>query len=88
MWLLDRNLAENGVTNAIVNAAAVGAASGVARLHRYKSSNYGRHSLLTDYGFGSRNVPIVDLDSALERLGLGGRPVAVIKIDVKVTNPP
>ncbi|MGC1466548.1 MAG: FkbM family methyltransferase [Pseudolabrys sp.] len=87
VWLLDRNLAENGVTNAIVNATAVGAASGVARLHRYKSSNYGRHSLLTDYGFGSRNVPIVDLDSALERLGLGGRPVAVIKIDVEGYEP-
>jgi len=47
-WLLDRNLIENGVENVIVSNAAVGAQSGNIRLHRYKSSNYGRHSLLTD----------------------------------------
>lgn len=87
VWLLDRNLALNGVTNAVVNAVAIGAASGVATLHRYKSSNYGRHSLLTDYGYDSRSVPMLDLDSALDRFGLGSKPVAVIKIDVEGYEP-
>lgn len=86
-WLLDRNLTANGIENAIVSNAAVGARSGNIRLHRYKSSNYGRHSLLTDYGYGSRMVPIVDLDSALHQLGLADRPVSVLKIDVEGYEP-
>jgi FkbM family methyltransferase len=86
-WLLDRNLIENGVENVIVSNAAVGAQSGNIRLHRYKSSNYGRHSLLTDYGYGSRMVPIVDLDGALHRLGLADRVVNVLKIDVEGYEP-
>lgn len=86
-WLLDRNLTENGVENVIVSNAAVGAQSGNIRLHRYRSTNFGRHSLLTDYGYGSRRVPIVDLDSALERLGLADRPVNVLKIDIEGCEP-
>ena len=39
-WLLDRNLTENGIGNAIVSNAAVGAQSGNVRLNRYKSSNF------------------------------------------------
>jgi FkbM family methyltransferase len=87
VWLLDRNMTENGVENIIVSNAAVGAQSGSIRLHRYKSSNYGRHSLLADYGYGSRMVPIVDLDSALDQLGLADRPVTVLKIDVEGYEP-
>jgi FkbM family methyltransferase len=86
-WLLDRNLTENVVGNAIVSNAAVGAQSGNIRLNRYKSSNYGRHSLLTDYGYGSRMVPIVTLDNALNQLGLADRPVCVLKIDVEGYEP-
>jgi FkbM family methyltransferase len=86
-WLLDRNLAENGITNAVVSNAAVGAQSGSARLHRYRSTNHGRHSLLTDYGYGSRVVPLADLDSALEQLGLADRTINVIKIDVEGYEP-
>ena len=86
-WLLDRNLTANGIENAIVSNAAVGARSGNIRLHRYKSSNYGRHSLLTDYGYGSCMVPIVDLDSALHQLGLADRPVSVLKMDVEGYEP-
>jgi FkbM family methyltransferase len=86
-WLLDRNLTENGIGNAIVSNAAVGAQSGNVRLNRYKSSNYGRHSLLTDYGYGSRIVPIVALDNALNQLGLSDRPVSVLKIDVEGYEP-
>jgi FkbM family methyltransferase len=86
-WLLDRNLTSNDVGNAVVSNAAVGARSGTVRLHRYKSSNYGRHSLLTDYGYGSRTVPIVDLDSAMQNFGLAGRPVSILKIDVEGYEP-
>jgi FkbM family methyltransferase len=86
-WLLDRNLAENGVRNAIVSNAAIGARCGTARLHRYKSSNCGRHSLLADYGYESREVPLADLDSALDQLGLASRPVSLIKIDVEGYEP-
>jgi FkbM family methyltransferase len=86
-WLLDRNLTGNDVGNVIVSNAAVGAQSGTVRLHRYKSSNYGRHSLLTDYGYGSRTVPIVDLDSALQNFGLADRPVNILKIDVEGYEP-
>ena len=86
-WLLDRNLTENGIENVIVSNAAVGAQSGNIRLHRYKSSNYGRHSLLVDYGYGSRMVPIVDLDNALHQLGLADQPVNVLKIDVEGYEP-
>src|SRR5437016_6720455 len=86
-WLLDRNLAENGIANAIVSNAAVGAQCGSIRLHRYKSSNCGRHSLLTDYGYGARMVPLVDLDNALRQLGLAGRPVTALKIDVEGYEP-
>ena len=85
--MLDRNLTANGIENAIVSNAAVGARSSNIRLHRYKSSNYGCHSLLTDYGYGSCMVPIVDLDSALHQLGLADRPVSVLKIDVEGYEP-
>ena len=86
-WLLDRNLAENGIANAVISNAAVGAQCGTARLHRYRSTNYGRHSLLTDYGYGSRLVPLADLDSALEQLGLADRAINIIKIDVEGYEP-
>lgn len=86
-WLLDRNLTANNIGKAVVNACAVGAARGIAQLHRYRSTNYGRHSLLTDYGHGSRQVPVTDLDSALDALGLGDKPVLVLKIDVEGYEP-
>jgi FkbM family methyltransferase len=86
-WLLDRNLTLNGVDKAVINACAVGAQRGTARIHRYKSSNYGRHSLLADYGYGSRTVPITDLDAALDALGLRDRRVLIVKIDVEGYEP-
>jgi FkbM family methyltransferase len=86
-WLLERNLAENQIGNVIVECRAVGAAPGMARLHRYKSANYGRHSLAADYGHGSRPVPVTDLDGALAALGLAGQRVALIKIDVEGYEP-
>ena len=86
-WLLERNLAENKIDNVIVDCRALGATTGVARLYRYKSSNFGRHSLVADHGHGSRSIPLTDLDSALSALGFGQRPVAVIKIDVEGYEP-
>jgi FkbM family methyltransferase len=86
-WLLERNLAENSIENVIVDSRAVGGAPGVAKLYRYKSSNFGRHSLAADHGFGSRSVPLTNLDEALADLGLGSRPVALIKIDVEGYEP-
>jgi FkbM family methyltransferase len=86
-WLLDRNLSENAIDKVVVDARAVGARPGVARLFRYKGSNFGRHSLAADHGYGSRTVPVIDLDHALEALGFGDRAVAVIKIDVEGYEP-
>jgi len=86
-WLFERNLAINAIDKVIVEARAVGAAPGLARLYRYKPSNKGRHSLLKDYGLGSRLVPMVDIDSAIDALGLGDRRVLLMKIDVEGYEP-
>ena len=57
------------------------------KLHRYKGANYGRHSIAADHGYGSRSVPVTDLDGALAALGLADRPVSLIKIDVEGYEP-
>ena len=85
--LLERNLRENRIDNAIVCAAAVGAGSGAGRLFRYKPSNLGRHSLACDHGLESRAVTVLDLDRALRDLSLGERPIRVLKIDVEGYEP-
>jgi FkbM family methyltransferase len=86
-WLLERNLSENGIENVIVENRAVGATPGVAKLHRYKGANYGRHSIAADHGYGSRTVPVTDLDGALAALDFADRPVSLIKIDVEGYEP-
>jgi FkbM family methyltransferase len=86
-WLLDRNLSLNNTDNVVVSACAVGARRGSARLYRYKGSNRGRHSVLGNLGFGSRMVPMIDLDAALDNLGLGDEPVLLIKVDVEGYEP-
>jgi FkbM family methyltransferase len=86
-WLLDRNLSLNRIDKVIVNACAVGAECGVVRLFRYKGSNLGRHSVVRDHGFGARLVPMTDLDKALDGLGLAGRRVLLMKIDVEGYEP-
>ncbi len=86
-WLLDRNLSANKIDKAIVSACAVGAKPGIARLFRYKSSNFGRHSAAVDHGYGSRNVPLMDLDSALAGMNFGGRAICALKIDVEGYEP-
>jgi FkbM family methyltransferase len=85
--LLDRNRSLNGINNIVIKNCAVGAERGLARFYRYKDSNLGRHSMVTDYGYGSRIVPITTLDTAIVELGLDDRPVAVLKIDVEGYEP-
>jgi len=86
-WLLDRNLSANKIDKVIVCPWAVGAKPGIVKLFRYKSSNFGRHSAAVDHGFGSRNVPLADLDSALAGMNLGGRTILALKIDVEGYEP-
>jgi FkbM family methyltransferase len=86
-WLLGRNLSVNGIDNVVVSTCAVGACRGSIRLHQYKESNRGRHSVLADYGHGSRIVPMTDVDTELETLGLAERPVLIVKIDVEGYEP-
>jgi FkbM family methyltransferase len=86
-WLLDQNRSINNIGNIVICACAIGASSGLARLHRYKDSNRGRHSLTRDYGFGTRLVPLRELDRELNSLGLGDRPILVLKIDVEGYEP-
>ena len=86
-WLLDRNLTLNDIDNVVVSNCAVGREQGIARLHRYKHSNLGRHSMLKDYGYGSRAVPTTDLDSALAAAGISNWRVLILKIDVEGCEP-
>ena len=85
--LLERNRSLNDITNLVIKASAVGAECGLARLHYYKNSNLGRHSMVTDYGYESQIVPLVTLDQALVELGLDRRPVTALKIDVEGYEP-
>jgi len=45
-------------------------------------ANLGWHAI-HDHGFGSRTVPMTDLDTALDALGLSERRVLILKIDVE-----
>jgi FkbM family methyltransferase len=87
-WLLDRNLSANGIEKVVMVAAALGSNRGTVRLHRYKASNFGRHSAIGGETHGSSaTVPLVDLDGALHDLGLAEKPVSILKIDVEGYEP-
>lgn len=86
--LLRTNVQANGLGDRIdAVACAAGAGNGLARLHQYKASNLGRHSLLADHGHGSSWVPVESVDGLLEQLDLGDAPIAAIKIDVEGYEP-
>ena len=85
--LLNRNLRLNGAENVVVCSCALGAREGRARLHRYKESNLGRHSLVSDHGFGDIDVVVRDLDGALDSLNLADRRISLLKIDVEGYEP-
>lgn len=87
-FLLDTNVRNNGLDAAITTVGcALGDARGVARLHRYKHSNLGQHSLLKDFGHGSAVVMVETLDHVLDQLGLADQPIACMKIDVEGYEP-
>lgn len=86
--LLQENIRRNDLGERIdAIACAAGAGAGLARLHRYKASNLGRHSLVADHGHGGNWVVVEALDTLLARLGLGDAPIAAIKIDVEGYEP-
>lgn len=86
--LLRANIHSNGLEARVRPvASALGASPGLARLHSYKGSNLGRHSLLTDHGQGGSWVPVLRLDDLLDELGLAGEPISAIKIDVEGYEP-
>lgn len=86
--LLQTNITRNALDDRIdAVACAVGAEPGMARLHRYKASNLGRHSLLADHGLGGSWVPVQTLDRLLDQLDLGDAPIAAAKIDVEGYEP-
>jgi FkbM family methyltransferase len=86
--LLQANIQANGLGARVdAVACALGSGPGLARLHRYKGSNLGRHSLVVDHGNGGSWVPLESLDVLLERLGLSEAPIAAIKIDVEGYEP-
>jgi FkbM family methyltransferase len=85
--LLNRNLQLNGVENVVACSCALGAREGRARLHRYKKSNLGRHSLVSDHGFGDTDVIVRDLDGVLYSLNLADRRISLLKIDVEGYEP-
>lgn len=86
--LLQANIERNGLGDRIqLLACAVGAEPGTARLHLYRETNLGRHSLLTDHGHGSRMVPLETIDGLLQRQGLADAPIAAIKVDVEGYEP-
>jgi FkbM family methyltransferase len=86
--LLQANIQRNRLGARIdAISCAAGAEPGLARLHQYKASNHGRHSLLVQHGYGSSWVPVEPLDVLLDRLGLGDAPIAAIKVDVEGYEP-
>ncbi|MDB5628167.1 MAG: FkbM family methyltransferase [Tardiphaga sp.] len=86
-WLLDQSLTLNAIDNVIVQASAAGDRNGVARLHRYKSSNNGRHSLIQISKSNTRAVPVMTIDSVLDAMKLSDRDILLIKIDVEGYEP-
>lgn len=86
--LLQENIRRNDLGERIdAIACAAGAEAGLARLHRYKASNLGRHSLVADHGHGGNWVVVEAIDALLARLGLADAPIAAIKIDVEGYEP-
>jgi FkbM family methyltransferase len=86
--LLQANIAANAMQAQVqAVACAVGSELGLARLHQYKPSNLGRHSLLVDHGLGGSWVPVLTIDNLLASLDLADAPISAIKIDVEGYEP-
>jgi FkbM family methyltransferase len=82
--LLRLNLQANRSQHVTALNVALGERPGVALLHRYRDSNNGRHTLLEgNTSGGTVEVPVETLKEVWEREQLGGRRVALLKIDVE-----
>jgi FkbM family methyltransferase len=81
--LLRGNLKINGLANIAVQACALGATEGSARLGIYKPSNRGRHSIVDAGERASIEVPVRRLDAIVEASGLQNEKWALMKIDVE-----
>jgi FkbM family methyltransferase len=82
--LLTRNLEANAARSVTAFNVALGETPGTAELHRYKSSNNGRHTLLSgNTSGGIVQVPVDTLSAFWERHALGHRPIRLLKVDVE-----
>ncbi len=81
--LLQKNIFDNALENVIVAPWAISDTRRIVEFHHYKKSNLGRHSVVTDFGFGSLRVPAFSLDETIEMFGVDNRPIHLIKIDVE-----
>jgi len=86
--LLCENLEANALVGRVLPiACALGAARGMALLHRYRGTNPGRHSLLQDHGNGRSLVAVEALDAVLAHLGVADAPIHALKLDVEGYEP-
>ncbi len=82
--LLEWNLERNDCARVTPYNIGVGDAPGMITLHRYKSSNNGRHTLLEgSTSGGTVEVPVVRLDAFWETHRLGERRIRFMKVDVE-----
>jgi FkbM family methyltransferase len=82
--LLGRNLARNAAARVSALNVALGAQPGTALLHRYKSSNNGRHTLLDGATSGGTvTVPVTTLEAFWQAQALGERTIRFMKVDVE-----
>lgn len=83
--LLHGNLQANSLTDVTALNLALGDHPGTAILHRYKTSNNGRHTLSPggEGGGGECEVRVQTLDAFCASRGLAGTRVRLLKIDVE-----
>ncbi|MGH8602453.1 MAG: FkbM family methyltransferase, partial [Gammaproteobacteria bacterium] len=82
--LLEHNIQINGRQNIWSFNLAVDKEESVKTLYLYKSYNLGRHSFIPhEKSTGSVEVKTVVLDTFLQALGFGGKPVKFLKIDIE-----
>lgn len=86
--LLEENLALNDSERVTVSDLALSDRTGPAQLHRYRSINLGKHSLLPiDGAVDSIPVTLGTLDAYLAERSLDDRPIWLMKIDAEGSEP-
>jgi len=82
--LLEQNIRLNGRQNIRAFNVALDRVESVKTLHLYRSHNLGRHSFIPhEKSTGCVEVRTVMLDKVLQELGLEGKPVKFLKIDIE-----